>query len=79
LKIKQNPEFKEIRETEKVKSLSFFFLYTVTFACNQTKEREPTRLVKTGKHKSAKERIKKKTLIIVQDKLRIEEITYLVN
>jgi hypothetical protein len=42
-------------------------------------EREPTGLEKTGKHNSAKERIKKKTLIIVQDKVRIKEIAYLVS
>jgi hypothetical protein len=42
-------------------------------------EREPTGLEKTGKHNSAKERIKKKTLTIVQDKVRIKEIAYLVS
>jgi len=44
------------------------------------KEREPTGLlVKTGKHNIANERLKKKTFVIVQEKVRIKENAYLVN
>jgi hypothetical protein len=35
--------------------------------------------VKTGKHNIANERLKKKTFVIVQEKVRIKESAYLVN